>query len=142
MSDLLVSDEHPTSKRHAIVAGEGDSVWLYLTGPGGKPILADCWLWNRGPALDRVAWTARAAEARARSGPPPAPAVVLRNEAVPGRSNEPSTFRFQWNAEGDTVSVWSDNELLGTVLAGERRGYSAGVAIECAWGRPVEVTDA
>ena len=123
MSDLLVSDEHPTSKRHAIVAGEGDSVWLYLTGPGGKPILADCWLWNR-------------------SGPPPAPAEVLRPEAVPGRSNEPSTFRFQWNAEGDTVSVWSDNELLGTVLAGERRGYSAGVAIECAWGRPVEVTDA
>jgi hypothetical protein len=137
MNDVWLSEEHPISTRRAIVADEIDSVWLYLTGPGGKPIEVDCWLWNRGPALDRAAWQTHAARARARGGPPPAPKDVLRPDAVQGRTAVAATLRLQWNAVGDAVSAWDDRRLLGTVHAGERRGQSAGLAVECPWGRPL-----
>jgi hypothetical protein len=47
---MRVSERHPDSGRTAIIADEGDSVWLYLTDPSGEGVTTDCWLMNRIPA--------------------------------------------------------------------------------------------
>lgn len=136
--ELWATSESSTSGRRAIVALEHDSVWLYLTVAGGDEIAADCWLWNTGPALTGEAWQRKAAAAHERQGPPPAPAEVLAPDAIAGRTERPEAFGFIWAEDGERIGVTADGVLVGIADAGSPRGFSAGLAIECPWGRPLD----
>ena len=45
--DLFLSDQHPVSRRWAIVEDDGRSGWLYLSEPAATRVAAHCWLYNR-----------------------------------------------------------------------------------------------
>src|SRR5438132_230494 len=47
--DLFVSEQHPVSRRWAVIEDDGRAAWLYLTEPDTRKPVADCWLYNRVP---------------------------------------------------------------------------------------------
>jgi len=135
MPDPLLHEAHPTSGYAAVIADEGEAVWLYLT-TEGPAIVADCWLLNRGPALTREDLRARADAYRARGAPPPAPAEALHARAVPGYPILPA-FALRWNAAGTAVAATVDAAVLALVQATERRGYHRDLAAAGPWGAPL-----
>ena len=134
--DFWISSQHELSGRAAVVAEEGESVWLYLTEPGGEPIAADCWLANRVPAPDAADIERRTDEYRERGAPPPAPRDVVTDDALLEGALDARRVRFAWSADGEAVAVWVDEALAGFIAAGEE-GYSARLRTEGPWGRPL-----
>ena len=137
--DIARSETHPSSGRLAIVAVERESVWLYLTDPAGTGIIADCWLANTGPALNREALKARTESYRSRDLPLPAPREVLTSGAHGGRAVPAgSALSFRWTADGDGVAVLVEGDLWGFIPPGARRGSSRDLIVEGPWGAPLD----
>ena len=135
--DFWISSEDERSGRAAIIADEGDSLWLYLTEAGGEPIVADCWLANRVAAPSGAELEQRSDEYRRQEVPPPAPRDFVTDDARLEGTLDAARFRFAWSADGDAVAVWVDDALAGFIAAGEEGGFSARLHTECAWGRPL-----
>jgi hypothetical protein len=104
---------HGRSGRTAIVADEGDSVWLYLTEPKGTAIAADCWLFNRIVAPSAAALRPRLPEYRARALPPPAPTEMIGPNALHETALMPGEVEVSWSADGHAVAAWVDGTLVG-----------------------------
>jgi hypothetical protein len=129
---LWVSEDHPTSGRTAVVEDAGDSVWLYLTEPGGARIVADCWLFNRVPAPDDVD------AAAGTDAPPPAVAAVVGEGAHRPVPLDPAQVRFRWSADGESVAALVDGEPVGCIVAGRERGSSRHLRVAGPWGEPLD----
>lgn len=127
----LKSEQHPHSRRWAVVGDEGDSVWLYLTAPDSQRPIADCWLLNTIPAPDDVS-----AYRASKSAP-----AATREFAGPharGVVPEARAVRFQWSADGESVAVVVADELLGFIAAGQPRGFSRHLIAEGPFGHPLD----
>ena len=127
----LISEQHARSRRWAIVANEGDSVWLYLTEPDRERPVADCWLLNTIPAPEDLS-----AYRAARSAP-----AATREFAGPdarGVFPDASSVRFQWSADGESVAAFVTDELLGFIASGQRRGFSRHLVAEGPFGHPLD----
>jgi hypothetical protein len=139
MSGELLSREHQQSGRTAIIADEGDSVWLYLTEPHATAIAADCWLFNRIVAPSAAALQARLGEYRAQALPPPAPADTVGPRGLRELPLEPDSVALTWSATGDAVAAWVEGELVGFIGPGDRRGHSRHLLAEGPWGAPLDL---
>ncbi len=138
--EFWMSSEHTSSGRVAAVADEGESVWLYVTERDADDIVAGCWLFNRVPAPGEDEIEARAAEYEARREPPPAPREVIGDDARLEGPLEGGRVRFVWSTDGESVAVSIDGDLAGFVARAEPDGYSTQLRVECAWGRPLDLT--
>src|SRR5262249_18698401 len=130
-SQLLKSEQNLRSRRWAVVADEGDSVWLYLTAPDSERPVADCWLLNTVPAPEDLT-----AYREARSVP-----AATREFVGPharGVVPDAGAVRFQWSVDGESVAVFVADELLGFIASGERRGFSIHLIAEGPFGRPLD----
>ena len=139
MGEIVCSATHPGSGRVAVVAAEGDSMWLYLSAPGQGGIAGDCWLANTGPALPRADLRPRAEAYRRRGAPPPAPREVVAVDAQAGRPvPAAAALGFRWTADGEGVAVLLDGALWGLIAPGARRGASRDLVVEGPWGAPLD----
>lgn len=141
MHSLRVSERHPDSGRTAIIADEGDSVWLYLTEPSGEGVISDCWLLNRIPAprYAELAEDEGAERYRDEGLAPPAIAEVVAEGAFRQAALEPSRCRFTWAANGESVAAYYGTELLGFIARGEPRGFSRFLKLASPWGEPLDL---
>jgi hypothetical protein len=125
----FISEQHPLSRRHAILEDDGASAWLYLTAPDNPRPVADVFVYNRHAPADRV-------EDAAASGPPP----IVKAFAAPAAvvpAPECSTWRFRWSADGESAALQRDGVVVALIPSGRRRGYTAAVVAECPWGTPL-----
>ena len=138
---LRVSERHPDSRRTAIIADEGDSVWLYLTDASGEEVTADCWLMNRIPAPRYADLAAHEGAERYREAghPPPAIAEVVADGAFHPAPLEASRCRFTWAANGESVAAFYETELLGFIARGEPRGFGKFLRVASPWGEPLDL---
>ena len=136
-----VSERHPDSGRTAIIADEGDSVWLYLTEASGDGVMADCWLMNRIPAprYAELAENEGAERYRDEGLPPPAIAEVVADGAFRPTPLEAARCRFTWAANGESVAAYYGTELLGFIARGEPRGFSRFLKVASPWGEPMDL---
>ena len=141
MDSLHVTERHPDSRRTAIIADEGDSVWLYLTDAGGEGITADCWLMNRIPAprYAELAENDGAERYRGEGLPPPAIAEVVAEGAFRSAPLEAARCRFTWAANGESVAAYYETVLLGFIARGEPRGFSRFLRVASPWGEPLDL---
>jgi hypothetical protein len=141
VDSLHVSERHPASRRTAIIADEGDSVWLYLTDAGGEGITADCWLMNRIPAprYAELAENEGAERYRGEGLPPPAIAEVVAEGAFRSAPLEAARCRFTWAANGESVAAYYETVLLGFIARGEPRGFSRFLRVASPWGEPLDL---
>jgi hypothetical protein len=131
MPDLgpFISEQHPVSRRYAVLEDDGRTGWLYLTvGRESRPV-ADVWVYNRFAPTEQV-------ENDDRSRPP---AIVKRFTAGDVAVDDPGRFewRFRWSADGEAVALLRDGVIVALIGRGERRGCSAGIAAACPWGGPL-----
>jgi len=138
---LHVAERHPDSHRRAIIADEGDSVWLYLTDTGGEDVTADCWLMNRIPAprYAELAEIEGAERYREEGLPPPAIAEVVADGAFRAVPLEAALCRFTWAANGHSVAAYYETQLLGFIVSGEPRGFSRFLRVPSPWGEPLDL---
>jgi len=136
-----VTERHPDSRRTAIIADEGDSVWLYLTDAGGEAVTADCWLMNRIPAprYAELAEIEGAERYRDEGLPPPAIAEVVAEGAFRAAPLEAALCRFTWAANGESVAAYYETQLLGFIVRGEPRGFSRFLRVPSPWGEPLDL---
>jgi hypothetical protein len=138
---LRVSERHPDSRRTAIIADEGDSIWLYLTDASGEGVTADCWLMNRIPAPSYAALAEEEGAERYRGEglPPPAIAEVVAEGAFRTTPLEAARCRFTWASNGESVAAYYETELIGFIARGEPRGFSRFLRLPSPWGEPLDL---
>jgi hypothetical protein len=127
----LISEQNAGSRRWAVVADEGDSVWLYLTEPDRQRPVADCWLLNTIPAPDDVSAYRSAKSA-------PAATREFAGAGAHGVCPDARAVRFQWSSDGESVAVFVAEELLGFIASGQRRGFSRHLIAEGPFGHPLD----
>jgi hypothetical protein len=140
-SSIHISERHPDSGRTAIIADEGDSVWLYLTDTSGEGVIAEAWLMNRIPAprYAELAENQGAERYRDEGLPPPAIAEVVADGAFRATPLEAARCRFAWATNGESVAAYYETELLGFIARGEPRGFSRFLRVASPWGEPLDL---
>jgi hypothetical protein len=118
--DLFVSEQHPASRRWAVIEDDGRVAWLYLTGPDARKPVADCWLYNQvatPPEFESV-----------RGQPPVVPQTHAGAEAtLPPPARE--LVQLRWSPDGESVAVFFDAELIGFIAHGQKRGFSRHIRV-------------
>jgi len=112
--DFFVSEQHPISRRWAVVEDDGRVAWLYLTELDTRKPVADCWLYNRVAAPPEFAGV---------RGQPP---VVPQTHAGAGATLPPparESVHLRWSPDGESVAVFFHAELIGFVVHGQKRGF-------------------
>ena len=129
---LFLTSRSDVSQREARIVEERDSIWLYLTVPGGQAVDTDVWLLNTPLAPAEPTQEPY----RSEQGPPPLPARLLRRGGVRAIPDGPR-WRVQWSVEGDAVAALLDDVVVGFVAAGNARGIARYVlAGGTPWGLP------
>jgi hypothetical protein len=123
------SEQHPGSRRWAILEDDGRSAWLYLSEPGTPKPIADSWIYNR----VRLIEPAQLPEFR--GGPPPAAKEVASEECLL-TDPDPSHMSFVWSRDGRSVAFVLGGKALGFIVDGGNPGYSRYLLKTCSWGHP------
>jgi hypothetical protein len=123
--ELFLSEQHPVSRRWAIIEDDGRVAWLYLTEPDTRKPVADCWLYNRVPTPAHFD--------SARGEPPVVPQT---HAGVDATSQPPSaeSVRLRWSRDGESVAVFFDAELIGFIAPGQKRGFSRHIRVSGPFG--------
>ena len=128
-SGPYITEQHPSSRRHAVFEDDGTCAWLYLTAPDEPRPVADVLVYNRHAPPDRI-------DDLDRSRPPP----IIRRFAAPGAvvdAPERSVWGFRWSADGESVALERDGVVVALLPPGQCRGYSSAIAEESPWGGPL-----
>jgi len=130
--DLFVSEQHPISRRWAIVEDYGRSAWLYLSEPDASKPAADCWLYNHAPTPAHLD-----TDAVARGEPPIVPATHADETATLSPPAQRSV-RLRWSDDGQSVAVLFDAVLIGFIAQGHARGFSKHLRVAGPFGSPLD----
>lgn len=129
--ELTLEFDSEASGRTAVIADEGDSVWVYLTRPDDAAIERDGWLFNKPSAPAEP----EPDDYQAQGTPPPAPARFIVSDGTRALP-EPRSFGVRWSSDGHTALVLLDGLAIASVSASEERGMSRYLREACGWGVP------
>lgn len=126
--DFFVSEQHPISRRWAVMDDNGAVAWLYLTEPNTQKPAADCWLYNRveAPPVLRSA----------RGEAPVVPATHVTNATAAEPPDEKDVC-FEWSPDGQSVAVHFEQQLMGFIAAEHEHGFSKNLSKEGPFGHPL-----
>jgi hypothetical protein len=126
---ILICEQHPVSRRHAIFEETEHAAWLYLTAANDLRPIRDVWVFNRIEAPDRD-------ELRPYAGTAP---PAARGFAGPGaicRDADQHVWSLRWSANGHAVALLRDGTPAAFVSANDERGTSRQVLRDGPWSRP------
>lgn len=129
--ELVLEFDSEASGRTAVIADEGDSVWVYLTRPDDSAIERDCWLFNKPSAPAEP----EPDDYQGEGTPPPAPARFLVAKGPEPMPDERS-YGVRWSKDGHAAAVLINGVPIGVVAAHWTQGMSRFLCETCAWGRP------
>ncbi len=120
-------DEHPISRRFAVLDDVGTTAWICLTELYSRKPAADAWIYNRIAAPPFEAIKAY------RGGPPPA-AQGRASETALCKKPMKHKWSFVWSANGESVAVARDGETVAFIVLGNKRGHSRELVKDGPWG--------
>lgn len=129
---LFITEQHPTSRRYAILEDNGTTLWLYLTAPDQRKVVADTWVFNRvRPLLTPDELT----PFRDAHQPPPILESLADDDPI---CHTPAIhhWSFNWTPDGEAVAIFRDDQPIAFVRSTERRGFSRHVIHPSPWGVP------
>ena len=129
---MFVTSNNSRSGLNAVVVLEPDdesphSVWLYLS--NADEIISDCFLANLVEPGDSVN------KPKNHDAPPPAIRRFL-SSSVPSELPNENDLDFRWSETGRDVAVSIGGDVVGFIVAGEKRGYSRALSQAGPWGNP------
>jgi hypothetical protein len=128
---LFVEEEHPLSKRGALVCNERHSIWLYITESGETTIAGDCWLFNIVETPDNLGTFVN------EDGPPPATAKFVG----PGARVDPPAsdqISFRWSSDGHSVAAIIGTEPVGFIAPANGGAFSMHLRAAGPFGQPFD----
>jgi hypothetical protein len=132
--DILVCSYSESSQRHAMLADDGRTGWLYLHAPSADP--------NRTGPVDAVGFAYNRGDPielkdvqRYRPGSPPIAKEFASENAMCGEPNA-HTWRLAWSRDGQTVVLMRDEEAWCIITPDNPRGYSRAIRAAGPWGSP------
>ena len=128
---VFISEQHPVSRRWAVLEDDGLSAWLYLTEPNLESPAADCWIYNR------IESPESAESYLSRGVAPPAPLDVAGEGALMNPADS-FGFRLVWSRDGESVALFFGESLMGFIASGQKHGYSRNLRKSGAWGNPLD----
>jgi len=132
---LFLNEQSPVSGRHAVLAAEDDSLWLYLTKESSPTPERDCWVLNlpsAPPDPDLELYQKAIA-------PPPAPAAMIEARGVRALSKA-DRWSFRWSEDGHAAAAVLNGFPVAFVVAGRKRGFSRYLRAKCDWGNAWDET--
>src|SRR5579859_412154 len=124
--DLFLENQHPRSRRLAVLVDDGTSAWLYLTEPDSRRPAGDAWVYNRiaAPPVDAIK--------AYRGGPPPAAQGYASDRAL---CDDPSAheWSFRWSYDGEAVAILNDGQPVAFIVLGQKGGYSRELVKDGPW---------
>ncbi len=127
--DLFLSEQHPTSRRWAIFEDNGKSAWLYLSEPNSTQPVATCFVYNRVAAPEGITFS--------RGEPPIVPAAYVVSQE-PYTPPAEGAVSFRWAADGDSVALVFDIEVVGFIANGNPRGFSKQLKAASSFGQSMD----
>jgi hypothetical protein len=124
---LFLCEQHPLTRRHAVLEDDGQTIWLYLTVPDSPKPVTDVWVYNRVPAHS-VEKTSSFAPS-----PPPVP-VGYAGEGGLLIDPQSHVWAFVWSSDGEAVALEKDGESVAFVRAGQKPGFSRQLVKDGPWG--------
>jgi len=131
MEDLFVTEQHPVSKRWAILEDDGLVAWLYLTEPDGTKPVADCWLYNRVPAP---------VEFDFQRGETPIATLPYLISSDPFAPPAAEAICFRWSPDGHSIAVLFEQDIFGFIANASQPGYSKLLSKVGPFGAPINQT--
>ena len=124
--ELFLTEQHPISRRHAILEDDGTTGWFYLTAPDERRPIADVWVYNRHPAPEH-------SQQSAHSRPPP---LIHRLTTPESTISTPNAYRwkFRWSSDGGTVLLQRNELPIALLQATKKRGRTLHVTSDSPWG--------
>jgi hypothetical protein len=132
--DILVSSYSESGQRHAMLADNGTTGWLYLHAPSADPK-------RTGPvdaagfAYNRIDPIELQDVQRYRPEPPPIAKGFASENAICGEPNA-HNWRLVWSRDGQTVVLMRDEQAWCLITPDNPRGYSRAIRAEGPWGSP------
>jgi hypothetical protein len=128
---LLIEQQHPGSRRHALLDANATCGWLLLTVPDEYRIDRDAFAFSPGPLVpvEKAILAAKDGE------PPPLASEYASAEAII-RDAGPDDFAFRWSDDGESVAVLYLGDPVAMIVSGSDRGYSRALNRESFYGHP------
>ena len=132
--DFIACSYSEQSQRHAILAHDSRTGWVYLHAPSSDPestgpVEATCFAYNRCELIDVKDVQSY------RPGPPPIAKGYGFDAAVcPDPTDH--QWRLVWSRDGEAVLLVRDEECWCLTSIAEPRGYSKAIRAEGPWGSP------
>ncbi len=132
--EQLASSYSERSKRHAILAQDSNTAWVYMHGPQTAPatpgpVDATCFAYN---LCDLIATKD---VKNYRPAPPPI-AVGYGSDVAVCRKPMEHRWQLRWSEDGNVVVLLRDGDPWCLVSTDEPRGYSKAIQAEGPWGNP------
>lgn len=128
----LFIEQHPRSKRYAILEDNGTTLWLYLTAPNQRQVVADTWVFNR---VRPLLMPEELTPFRDADQPPPILESMADDEPICD-APEAHRWAFNWASDGEAVAIFRDDRPIAFVRSTDRRGFSRHVIRSSPWGVP------
>lgn len=132
--DFLACSYSEESRRHAILADNGQTGILYLHAPSDDPettgeVEATCFAYNRIDPIETKDVQ------RYRPNPPPI-AKGYASKAAVCREPKTHTWHLIWSLSGDGVLLMRDDTAWAIASTDDRRGCSKAIQSAGPWGNP------
>lgn len=124
----LITDQHPRSRRVALLEDHGSTLWLYLLEQDGQTVACDVQVFNRQAVIEPVE---PIEPARTLPGPADAQAAPAGHGLPVG-----GMWAFTWSEDGEAVAVLHEGQPVAFARATRRVGFSRQVIEPGPWGVP------
>jgi hypothetical protein len=113
----FLSDLNARSRRHAIFEDDGDTAYLYLTGPDSLAPVAYVWVYNRA----RASAESPAAHARGHCSSAPFAWATSRDFSINPAHRQ---WSLSWSEDGESVSLLENARPVACIVQAGRGRYS------------------
>ena len=130
---IFLSWRHPVSQRTAILEEMDGMVWLYLSQPSTTRPVRDCPAFASASLPDSVDW-----QRIKQTGEPPRISKDVASDRAVIMGPVAADFSTVWSADGESVALRHQREIVCMIVAGAHRGHSRALARACPLGLPFD----
>ena len=129
---MFLAEQHHGSGRNVILEEEDGATWLYLTYPNEKRIEKGAFAYSLTSPDENFN------RERVKSGKPPQISKEYASQYAVIQNVQASKFSFNWSADGESVALRYNDQIIAMILSTESRGYSKALSKPGPLGNPFD----
>jgi hypothetical protein len=130
--EIFIESHNPTSRRWAILEGNSNSAWLYLTEAGQPKPDKDAFVYSPIPPIKDLNIE------DIKNGESPILTESIASTSAVINSAQAEDFTFLWSTDGESVAVLHKSTPLAMITKDSKSGFSKSLSKESFFGNPWE----